>query len=90
MPALPYEPPQRPESKNSARHAGIPIVAYRIVGLILLVLLVYRLCRTYTRLPAAQPIRYPAEYISAPSLDRFHVLRRRPDSGSGILAGNLP
>ena len=90
MPALPYEPPQSPESKNSARHTGIPIVAYKIVGLILLVLLGYWLWRTYTRFAAAQPIRYPAEYISAPALDRFHVLHRRPDGGSVILAGTLP
>ncbi len=79
MTALPYEPPESPESKNSARHTGIPVIAYKIVGLILLVLLVYWLWRTYTHLPPAQPTRYPAEYISAPSLDRFHVLHRRPD-----------
>jgi hypothetical protein len=63
MPGLPYEPPESPESKNNARHTGIPVIVYKIVGLILLILLVYWLWRTYTRLPAAQPIRYPAEYI---------------------------
>jgi hypothetical protein len=68
MPALPYEPPELPESKNSARHAGIPIVAYKIVGLILLVLFVYWLWRTYTRLPAAQPVQFPADYTPTRSL----------------------
>jgi len=63
MTALPYEPPESPESKNSARHTGIPVIAYKIVGLILLILLVYWVWRTYTRLPAAQPIHYPADYV---------------------------
>jgi hypothetical protein len=65
---LPYEPPEPPElpepqSKNTAR-IGIPLIVYKIVGLILLILLVYWVWRTYTRLPAAQPVQFPADYIS--------------------------
>lgn len=67
MSVLPYEPPEPPEppeSKNSARHPpGIPVIAYKIVGVILVALLIYWLWRTYTRFPPAQPIHYPADYL---------------------------
>ena len=64
MTALPYEPPEPPESKNSTRHiSGIPRVAYKIVGVIILILLVYWVWKMYTRLPPARPIQYPADYI---------------------------
>jgi len=62
MTALPYEPPEPPSVRTSPHVPRIPVIAYKIAGLILLVLLVYWLWRTYTRLPAAQPVQFPADY----------------------------
>jgi hypothetical protein len=54
--------------KDESHVPRIPAVAYKIAGLILLVLLVYWLWRTYTRLPAAQPVQFRADYIPRRSL----------------------
>jgi hypothetical protein len=69
MTPLPYEPPEPPARRTIPR---IPSIAYKIAGLIILALLLYWTWRRFTRLPPAQPVRYPAEYIPT-SFDRFHV-----------------
>ena len=73
MTALPYEPPEPPESKDSARQNGIPTIVYKVVGVILLALLIYWVWKLYTRLPPPHPIQYPADYIRTRSLGRFYV-----------------
>jgi hypothetical protein len=60
----PYEPPEPAESKDAEHILGIPIIAYKIGGIILIVLLLFWVWRMYRRLPPAQPAQYPAVYVA--------------------------
>jgi hypothetical protein len=88
----PYVPPGPPEPRPV-----IPGIVYKVVGVIFIILLMVWLWRTYTHLPPAQPLGYPAEYLFAvPSFPRIRLpiarqfLSSRRRSSFRLLVLTLP
>jgi hypothetical protein len=54
VPLPPCEPPESPKLRRST--------VYKILGIIILILLAYWMCKVWSHLLPAQPVQYPADY----------------------------